>query len=403
VSTSLLSPAFLVLAIVAVVLLSALHGRPRELAFLALNLLFVWRLFLGTAGTTSTLLFALLGYGLVLLAMHRGRRGLVVGLGLYVLLFVYMRRYEVLDLLVPHTLLTGILGTVGLSFLFFKIVHVVIDGYSGTLGRLDFLTYLNYCLNFTTFLMGPIQRYQDYREQWSGERLAIPLTLEAHVDAVLRMLLGFVKVYVLAVFFQARALQPDTDLLALTPGAFLVQTYAFWFFLYLNFSGYCDIVIGLGSLFGVRPPENFDRPFLARNISDFWLRQHRSLTLWLTDYVFNPLYKKLLSSPLTARHRMLAAQIAIIVTMSVSGLWHGTTIGFLLFGLVHGLWFVIYRSWDSLLLKRLGRAGVQRFRRNPLTRMGGIVLTFNATAVAFIFFQLSSARIVAVLDRLVAP
>ena len=400
-STSLLSPAFLVLAVVAVVLLSALRGQPRQLAFLCLNLLFVWRLFLGTAGTASTVLFALLGYGLVRLGMHRGRAGLAFGLALFVLLFIYMRQYEVLSLFVPDSLLTGILGTVGLSFLFFKIVHVVIDGYSGTLGRLDFLTYVNYCLNFTTFLMGPIQRYQDYREQWSGERLAIPLTFEAHVDAVLRMLVGFVKVYVLAVFFQAHALQPDTNLLALTPGSFIVQTYAFWIFLYLNFSGYCDIVIGLGSLFGVRPPENFDRPFLARNISDFWLRQHRSLTLWLTDYVFAPLYKKMLTSPLTARHKFLAAQVSIIVTMSVSGLWHGTTIGFLLFGLVHGLWFVIYRSWDSFLTQRLGRAGVQAFRRNPLTRAGGIVLTFNATALAFVFFQLSSSRLLSTLGDLV--
>ncbi|HEU4632230.1 MAG TPA: MBOAT family O-acyltransferase [Gemmatimonadaceae bacterium] len=402
-STSLLSPAFLVLAVAAVVLLSGLRGLPRQLAFLAINLAFVWRLFLGTAGTVSTLLFAVLGYGLVQLGMRRGRAGLVGGLTLLVLLFVYMRHYELLDLFVPESLLVGVLATVGLSFLFFKIVHVVIDGYSGTLGPLDPLTYLNYCLNFTTFLMGPIQRYQDYREQWSGERLAIPLTFEAHLDAVLRMLFGFVKVYLLAGVFEAHALRPETDLLALSAGELLLQAYAFWFFLYLNFSGYCDIVIGLGSLFGVRPPENFDRPFLARNISDFWLRQHRSLTLWLTDYVFAPLYKRLLADHWLARHKLLAANAAIVVTMSVSGLWHGTTLGFLLFGLVHGLWFVIYRSWDTLLLHRLGRAGVLRLRRHPLAHAGGILLTFHATAAAFVFFQLRTDRIAAVLTHVVTP
>jgi alginate O-acetyltransferase complex protein AlgI len=400
VNTSLLSLGFLWLAVAAIVVLSILRGTSRQLAFLTLNLIFVIGMVLGPAGAASTVLFAVLGYGLVLLAVRKGRLAMGLGLAGYVLLFVYMRRYDALEWVLPESMLTSVLSTVGLSFLFFKIVHVIVDAYSGTLGRLDFLTYLNYCLNFTTFLMGPIQRYQDYREQWTGAKQAIPLTFEAHLDSVLRILFGFVKVYVIAAFLAGKALQPDTDLLQLSFKGFIVQTYAFWLYLYLNFSGYCDVVIGVGSLFGIRPPENFNKPFLARNISDFWLRQHRSLTLWLTDYVFNPLYKKMLTTPLTARHKLIAAYVCLMVTMMVSGLWHGTTMSFFLFGLVHGLWFVIYRSWDSVLLSRLGRAGVQRFRRNPLVHAAGIILTFNATALAFVFFQVRSDRIAAALSGL---
>lgn len=400
---SLLSPGFLALALAAIVLLSLLQGVARQLAFLALNLIFVWGLLLGLVGAASTLLFTLVGFGLVHLARRQGRAGLAMGLVAFVILFVTMRRYDFLGWILPETFLPWFLSTIGLSFLFFKIVHVMVDAHGGTLGRFDLLTYLNYCLNFATFMMGPIQRYQDYRAQWEGEKLAIPLKFEAHLDAVLRILFGLVKAYAVAPFFAYRALQPDTNILELSLVELALQSYAFWFFLYLNFSGYCDVVIGIGSLFGVRPPENFNRPFLARNISDFWLRQHRSLTLWLTDYVFSPLYKKLLTSPVTARHKLLAANLSLMTTMMVSGLWHGTTISFFFFGLVHGLWFVIYRTWDTLLTQRLGREGVRRFRENRLVHAGGILLTFNATAFAFIFFQLSPERVMQALTAIVSP
>jgi D-alanyl-lipoteichoic acid acyltransferase DltB (MBOAT superfamily) len=390
VQPSILSWGFIQLALAAIVLLSALRAAPRQIAFLGLNLVFVWGLLLGPAGAVATLLFAFLGYTLVRLGMLHGPRAQMFGLLVLVALFVYLRGYDVVNLVLPKLPFARLLSTVGLSFLFFKIVHVMIDARAGTLGRFDLLTYLNYCLNFSTFMMGPIQRYQDHRAQWHGEKPAIPQDFESHLDATIRVLFGLVKVYIIAGFFQDRALRSDTDLLSLSFSGLVVQAYAFWFYLYLNFSGYCDVVIGIGSLFGLKPPENFNRPFLARNISDFWLRQHRSLTLWLRDYVFTPLYKTLLTRPWFARHKLLAANVGLMTTMLVSGLWHGTTISFLLFGLVHGLWFVVYRTWDAILARRLGKQGVLRFRENRWAHAGGILLTFNATAIAFIFFQLDS-------------
>jgi membrane protein involved in D-alanine export len=148
---------------------------------------------------------------------------------------------------------------------------------------------------------------------------------------------------------------------------------------------------------GVRPPENFNMPFLARNISDFWLRQHRSLTLWLTDYVFTPSYKAALSSPRSAGHPLASAVACLMLTMLVSGLWHGTTLSFLLFGIVHGLLFVIYRIWDHLMTKRLGKRGLREWRQRRWVHAMGIVLTFNATAFAFIFFQVRPDSLIAAL------
>lgn len=390
---SFLSPDFALFVGVSVPLLTLSRGEIRQAVFLALNLFFVWRFVLSAEEIASTVAFCLIGYALTRLHMRWNWLRISYTLPFFVALFLYMRNYEMLHWILPESVLTSVLSTIGLSFLFFKIIHVIVDAKGGMLGKFDFLTYLNYCLNFTTFVMGPIQRYQDYSEQWNGRKQAIELTFEAHLDAVLRIMLGMVKSYVLAELFHPFALRPETDLLALDLPALMVQVYSFFFFLYLNFSGYCDVVIGVGSLFGVRPPENFDKPFIAQNISDFWLRQHRSLTLWLTDYVFSPAYKKGLESASFQARPLGAGNLALVLTMLVSGIWHGTTVGFLLFGMVHGLYLVIYHTWDYLLTRACGKARVMQFRKNWLARLIGIGLTFNAASFAFIFFQIDAQHL----------
>ena len=388
----LLSIEFLVLAMVGVAAVVSTSGRLRQAAFLTVNLIFLVGILFGVRGTVSTIAFSLLGYLLALAARRSKRWGLKLGIPAYVILFVYMRNYQFLHWMLPETLLTDVLATVGLSFLLFKILHVAIEAQSDTLGELDLITYANYCLNFTTFMMGPIQRYQDYREQWTGQRPAIPLTVEAHLDAIIRILFGLFRIFALGALVQPYMMTWGMDLALESLWGILLRVYAFYFFLYFNFAGYCDVAIGFGSLLGVRPPENFNKPFLARNISDFWLRQHRTLTLWLTDYVFTPSLKRLLRWPRFRGRTTLAVSVSLMLTMLVSGLWHGTTPGFLLFGLAHGLFLVTYHLWDSWLIGRWGRPRVAQWRRSPMVAAGGIFLTFNATAFAFVFFQLGASE-----------
>lgn len=412
---SLFDPKFFCLALFAIVTLPTLRGTLRQLAFLLANLAFVWLLLSAVAapqepdaastttrtfvGATSTLAFCVLGYVLTRVTTRRPRF-FPVALLAYVLLFIYMRNYEFLQWVLPEGTLARVLATVGLSFLFFKIVHVMIEARSGTLGPLEPLTYLNYCLNFTTFMMGPIQRYQDFYAQWHGQKESIPLTFHAHLDAAVRIVVGLFKAYVIAEWLAPYTLTANSDVAAMSAWKLLLSIYAFYGYLYFNFAGYCDVVIGIGSLFGVRPPENFDKPFLARNISEFWLRQHRSLTLWLTDYVFSPLYKWSLSTRWLGAHPLLAMNIAVFVTLFVSGVWHGTTVSFIIFGIVHGLYQVVYRTWDAVMSKRLGRQKLKQLRENWAMQAAGMVVTFNAVAFAFLFFRLDTAHAFGVLARL---
>ena len=398
-TTSFLSIEFFSFSIASVILLSLLGGSARQTVFLAVNLIFVW-LIVGFQGALSTVAFCVLGYALIQAHLRWPHLRLYLTLSAFVALFAYMRNYEMLQWFLPDDVLTNALRTIGLSFILFRIIHVLVDARSGTLRELDFFTYLNYCLSFTTFMMGPIQRYQDYYDQWHGRRQAIDPTFEAHLDAVLRILLGLVKAYVLAAWLNTLALKADTNVSDLNAVGFIVQLYAFYFYLYLNFSGYCDIVIGIGSLFGVRPPENFNMPFIAQNISDFWLRQHRSLTLWLTDYVFSPTYKAMLSGGPLSRSPVLAGSLALLLTMLVSGLWHGTSVGFLFFGLAHGLYLVTYHIWDHWLVRMWGRRHAAAFRTTRPARAAGIFLTFNAAAFAFLFFRLDTPHLYQLLNGL---
>lgn len=400
-TVSLLSPAFLGLVALTAILLGTLRGRARQIAFLVLNVAFLALALLGPAGTALAIGFAATGYGLARGGPAARPGAYVAGMVGLVLLFVYVKRYSFVEALLPSTLLPPIVATIGLSFLFFKVLHVAIDARSQTLGPIDAGTYFGYCLSFVTYPMGPIQRFQDYRQQWEDSSDDQPL--ETFLDAVIRILVGLIKAYVLAEWIKPFVGPLTEDPLDRTTAELLSAIYAFNVYLYLNFAGYCDVAIGAGTLMGLRTPENFDKPFLARNVSEFWQRQHRSLTTWLTDYVFTPAYTAMLRARRPWLSPLAAANLSLIVTMVVSGLWHGTSVAFLLFGLIHGAYLVIFRTWDTYWIRMAGRDAVRRWRARWWVQLAGMFITFNAVSFAFMFFLLDTRTAVRILGRLVWP
>jgi alginate O-acetyltransferase complex protein AlgI len=372
------------------------RGALRMAGFLAASGYFAYT-YLGVRGLAFTLAFCLAGFAGVFFVRRYPKR-LWLAVTTLTLAFVYARNYSFLGLVLPEGLRTSVLATAGLSFLFFKILHVVIDTAGGTVTP-SLWRYLSYCLNFTTFLLGPIQRYQHFESQWNGTTEAMPATFEAHLDAVNRVLRGMVKKYVVAEYLAAYALQPDAPVETMSLLHLQLATYLFYVFLYFDFSGYCDIVIGVGCLLGVRPPENFNLPFLAQNPPQYWLRVHESLTRWLTDYVFNPLYSAALRSSLLGRHPLASMTLAVMVTMLVAGLWHGTTVNFILFGLVHGLYLVVFRSYEHAAREILGQKGLQRLRSRRSWLVVSTVVTFHFTATAYILFVLDIDRLWLIVER----
>jgi alginate O-acetyltransferase complex protein AlgI len=160
-------------------------------------------------------------------------------------------------------------------------------------------------------------------------------------------------------------------------GPLLAAFYLFPLQLYADFSGLTDIAIGSALLLGIYSPENFNRPFSATSISDYWRRWHMSLTNWLVDYVFTPLR-------MAARHLGTAGLVfALTVNMVGIGLWHGLAWGYLIFGLLHA----VFLSVDALLM----RSRTSFFRLHPAwnkpASVAGWLITFHAVALAMVFFR----------------
>jgi D-alanyl-lipoteichoic acid acyltransferase DltB (MBOAT superfamily) len=169
---------------------------------------------------------------------------------------------------------------------------------------------------------------------------------------------------------------------------------------YFDFSGYTDMALGLGRFFGIKLPPNFNSPLKASSIIDFWLRWHMTLTRFLTAYIYNPLVLWLTRRRAVkgrpgfgGRNPTVGAfvsllMVPLITTMFISGLWHGAGYGFIIWGLIHGLYLVINHGWRVYAAHRWrDRAAYARFM-SPV----GFVLTFLAVTVAMILFRASTVH-----------
>ena len=371
--------------------------RWRSAVWLVLNLAFVWSL----SGQIVPLLplVGFLGLGYVGLCVACcGRRGAAAASIILILtLFIWLKRYS----FIPNVLLLppGYMA-VGLSYIFFRVLHLVIDAGQGARARIGILPFLNYTLNFPAFISGPIQRYDDY--QANGN---LSLTLPDIGEAAWRMVLGAFKVFILSVALHVwqvdlqQAFPPTLSMGArVATGALSVALYPL--FLYANFSGYTDFVIGAARLYRLRLPENFDQPFAATNFIELWSRWHISLSQWLRSYVFNPLLMSWMRRFKSARKKQYPSVVAFFVTFFLVGAWHGQTSEFLFFGVLQGGGVAGNRLYQVAMTQRLGPAGYARLGANPLYRSIARGLTFTWFAFTLIWFWASWPQIGALVGNL---
>ena len=218
---------------------------------------------------------------------------------------------------------------IGISYLVFRGISYLMESESASSASL--LDFLNYMLFFPAILAGPIERFKDFSTHY-----AVPQGAPDDIlPALHRIANGYIKKFVfadnLAAFGIASITDPAATALSVLWIAALIQP----FLIYLDFSGYCDIAIGIGSLMGVKLRENFNRPFASMNIQEFWERWHISMTSLMRDYIFTPICKVIYTEAPRALHWPLIVAAYFFVMMLIA-LWHGTTTGFLLFGALHG-------------------------------------------------------------------
>jgi len=269
-----------------------------------------------------------------------------------------------------------VLTLIGYSYVMLRLVDAFKDVLEQRSAPPSLPDTVNYLLPFHMLAAGPIQSYSDFvnQPQASG-----PVGFSRALTAVERITAGLFKKFVIAYVLQKLFL---TDFQA--GGAYrIVEIQVFFVWLYFDFSAYSDIAVGVGSLLGVATPENFNRPLFARNIIDFWDRWHISLSLFIRRHLFIPLQLAFMRGT-NGEWPLWCAVWAVSISFFLCGLWHGLTVGFVIWGIAQASGLVIARVYGHLLRQRLGPKRLKTYMANPWIRVAAVVVTFEFEACTLI-------------------
>ncbi|MDJ0947531.1 MAG: MBOAT family O-acyltransferase [Alphaproteobacteria bacterium] len=397
---------FLPAAVIGFFLLSRSQVRQLAIAWLILASLFFygwWR----PDYVPLLLLSIVVNYGLgVRLAETKSRPLLILGIAANLLLLGYFKYTSFAVENVNVVFGTGFsvpqyLLPLGISFWTFQQIAFLVDAFGGVTREKRFLSYCLFVSFFPQLIAGPIVHHKEMLPQFDQpdafkpklDRITMGLTVFA---------IGLFKKVVIADnigVYADRAFGAAADGKVLTIAEAWSGALMFTFQLYYDFSGYADMAIGLGLLFGVSLPINFDSPLKAASIIEFWQRFHMTLTRFLTAYVYNPVVLNLTRRRVAAGKGILRpnapeiqpflALVAVptLFTMFLSGIWHGAGWQFITFGLLHGTYLVINHAWR--FLRHV--VGYKTSTMPSLTRPLGILVTFTGVVVANVFFRSESA------------
>ena len=394
--------AFLGFTLVAAGALAVVRGAyARRVVLVVANLAFLLTFAPTPADLAPFAGLLVLGYSCLACAQRHGRRPPLWPLVVALLLpFCVLKRYAFVP---PALTLHATYVTVGMSYVFFRIMHLIVDARQDALReRMSVLSYVSYTLNFTSLVSGPIQLYPDYRRTESEAPLGIDAAGVAF--AAERIIVGFFKVLVISPLLAAAHGWSIAALLGAVPSVERVGLAAlvvgiFPLALYANFSGYTDFVIGCARLLGLRLPENFDRPFTSTGFIEFWSRWHMTLSNWLKTYVYSPLVLGLMRR---FPDRSLAPPfgvLAFFVTFFLVGAWHGSTAMFLVFGVLQGAGVAGNKVYQMFMVARLGRKRYAALCRHPSYAAVSRAVTFAYFAFTLLWFWATPNELAVIASR----
>jgi D-alanyl-lipoteichoic acid acyltransferase DltB (MBOAT superfamily) len=333
------------------------------------------------------------GLALVQLLLIRiaAARGTRVGWGaalLFPLVMLFVIRYVLawwdpfLPFLSQFSKGTSVGLFIGISYLSFRAVRLTVEVRNGVVPMptvAEFLGFLFFC---PTLTIGPITTYSLFRKTlYVPDRAVTPVG-----NSFLRILKGLAK-YLFLASLLSQLTYSGLILDGHPHGGWdlAIAICAYYLFLYCNFSGFCDIVIGASGLVGLQVDENFRNPLGARNLQDFWSRWHMSLSFFMRDLVFQPMTKWFMRR--WGLKRLNEAMIVPTVTIFLLiGIWHGPQINYLLFGLAHGIGVVFVVYLAHFMRMRMGTRRYRDYMANPMARGAAIAMTFCYVAGTHFLF-----------------
>ena len=319
----------------------------------------------------ASLVILLLSSIAVYSLMQKDKKNLSIGLTLIALIssvFIYYKVKTDFSFLIgePNALIP-----LGLSYYSFKQIHYIFEIFKNKLRKHGLLEFLSYMFLLPTLIVGPINRFPEYlrdikRRRFDTNNLSEGLERIIHGYAKIIILANFLVMTVFQ-YFSIALFQDNPYVLS------YLRSWFTWMNLYFQFSGYSDIAIGLSLISGFRVMENFNSPFLAENINDFWKRWHISLTSWVRDYIYFPFIS------FTRNHL-----IGILMAMVIIGLWHEFSGRYILWGLYHGAGIIIWQYFNKLksYMPRIENKMIISFAKliSILLTLNFVVLSFNVTS-----------------------
>ncbi|MGE6258100.1 D-alanyl-lipoteichoic acid biosynthesis protein DltB [Heyndrickxia sporothermodurans] len=279
--------------------------------------------------------------------------------------------------------LNHLFGFLGISYLTFKAVQMVIEIRDGLIKNdLPLPDFLYFLLFFPTISSGPIDRYRRFEKDY----LAIP-SKESYKEllylGINKIFRGFLYKFIIAYLIHHYLLTylPSNPFVELKPFVGnLLYMYSYSLYLFFDFAGYSAFAIGVSYLMGIKTPENFNLPFISRNIKDFWNRWHLTLSFWFRDYVYMR-FVFWMTKKKWIKNRYSVSNLGYILLFLIMGLWHGIALQYIVYGLYHAFLIIGFDYFDRWNRKK------KFWPKNKVTHVVSVIITFHFICFGFYIFS----------------
>ncbi|MBF0483597.1 MAG: hypothetical protein HQL25_02710 [Candidatus Omnitrophica bacterium] len=331
--------------------------------------------------------FLILNYAFIKIILKYPSKNLIfIMISFLVLFFAYLKKYSLLSFL---PFIKSPYQVLGLSYILFRCLHLLIDAKEGQIEKkFTFTDFFTYTCCPLSFISGPIQLYPEFKAQFSNSKKEIFLNL-ALFDHVNRLINGYIKIIVLCpifFYFHQNQLAAFTNHQSIII-TFSTSTFCYLIFLYFNFSGYMDIIISLGHFAGFTFPENFNHSFKSKGLLEFWNRWHITLSAWIKIYIFNPLMKWMMSKSTDPKFTPWYGIIAFFITFFAAGIWHGSTAAAMVYGILLGCGVSANKLYEVLLRYRLNKRQFESLHSHKLYNnlMSGLTFSYMSICISCLF------------------
>jgi membrane protein involved in D-alanine export len=280
----------------------------------------------------------------------------------------------------PYLFHIHLIGFLGISYLTFKGTQMIMETRDGLIkNNIPIVQLLYFILFFPTISSGPIDRYRRFEKDLKAE-----LSKEQYIvflyDGINKIFIGFLYKYIIgySINFYFIANIPN-----MTNNHFLANLYYMYgysLYLFFDFAGYSAFAIGVSYIMGIKSPENFNKPFISRNIKDFWNRWHLSLSFWFRDYVYMR-FIFWVTKKKWIKNRNVSSNLGYVLLFLLMGFWHGLAVQYILYGIYHAVIMVLYNTFEQFNKKH------KWWKDTKITKVVAIIITFHVICFGFYIFS----------------